>query len=200
MTSARGDGLAADRAAAEATLPEDAVEVGRVLGAWGVKGWIKVQPFSGDPQALFSSKRWYLIASGASLSVPTLLRIIQARDQAGLVVAQARDIDDRNAAQALRGASVLVSRASFPSVSPDEHYWVDLIGLQVINRQSQVLGNVVGLMDTGAHSVLRVRSALVGESSGAAADIERLIPFVAAYVDEVDTAGGRIVVDWGLDY
>jgi 16S rRNA processing protein RimM len=184
----------------EASFPDDAVEVGRIHGAWGVKGWIKVQPFAADPQALFSSKRWFLKPAPAGQPVPPLLRIAHAREQGGLVVAQVQDIMDRDAAQALRGAGVFVSRASFPTPTAGEYYWVDLIGLRVVNRQSQALGEVVGLIDTGAHSVLRVKPA-PAESVGSTEPVaERLIPFVAAYIDQVDIEGGCIVADWGLDY
>ena len=81
----------------------------------------------------------------------------------------------------------------FPAVGADEYYWADLIGLAVRNRDDVDLGVVVGLMDNGPQSVLRVQPA-------DAAAGERLIPFVAAFVDSVDLAGRRIVVDWGLDY
>lgn len=202
MASVRGDLVAAGRPDGDPAFPEDAIEVGRVQGAWGVKGWIKVQPFSSDPQALFSSRRWFLKAADAGQPVPGCLRIIQAREQGGLVVAQARDFESRDLAQGLRGAGVFVSRASFPTASEDEHYWVDLLGLRVVNRQSQPLGEVVGLLDTGAHSVLRVRPVMAesGSDMQCRPGPERLIPFVAAYVDEVDAAGRRIIVDWGLDY
>jgi 16S rRNA processing protein RimM len=101
-------------------------------------------------------------------------------------------VPDRTAAEALRGARVFIGRASFPTPDPDEFYWVDLIGLQVFNREGVLLGEVLGLIDNGVHSVLQVRA------DPAAA--ERLIPFVAAYVDRVDLAARRIDVDWGLDY
>ena len=91
---------------------------------------------------------------------------------------------------AREGARVFVGRASFPTAGADEYYWVDLIGCAVVNREGADLGSVVDLLDTGAHSVLRV---LQGET-------ERLIPFVAAYVDAVDLPARRITVDWGLDY
>lgn len=172
-------------------FPADAVEVGRVLGAWGVKGWFKVQPFADDPQALFSSKRWYLRPpDGPGVAPPPLLKITQSREHGGLVVAGAQEVPDRNAAEALKGARVFVGRASFPTAGTDEYYWVDLIGCQVFNREGVALGRVEDLLDTGAHSVLRV---LQGET-------ERLIPFVAAYVDTVDLPARRITVDWGLDY
>jgi 16S rRNA processing protein RimM len=187
----------------EPAWPDDAVEVGRILDAWGVKGWFKVQPFAADPQALFSSRRWFLappdgpapkraVAAG---SLPRLLKITGARDHNDLVVAQAQDIADRASAEALRGARVFVSRASFPTPDADEFYWVDLIGLDVVNLQGESLGRVVGLLDTGPHSVLRV-----APGEGVAEADERLIPFVGAYVSEVKLAERRVIVDWGLDY
>jgi len=190
---------------AEVAWPEDAVEVGRVLGAWGIKGWIKVQPFAADPQALFSSRRWFLQAPEAAgpkrpavlASYPQLLKITQAKEHGDWVVAQAQDVLDRSAAEALHGARVFVSRASFPTADADEYYWVDLIGTSVMNQQGERLGTVSGLIDTGPHSVLRVAPDGPGEAGETA---ERLIPFVAAYIVDVDLAGRRITVDWGLDY
>lgn len=183
--------------------PEDAVEVGRIVDAWGIKGGIKVLPFSSDPQALFSTRRWFLkppedkiVPAGAS-APPALLRITDAREQGDVIVATAQDLPDRNAAESLRGCRVFVSRASFPTADVGEYYWIDLIGLTVVNRQGEALGQVADLLDTGAHSVLRVVQA-AGTDAVAAA--ERLIPFVAAYIDDVNLDQRRITVDWGLDY
>lgn len=180
----------------EDIVPDDAVEVGRISGAWGVKGWIRVEPYANDPQALFSSKRWFLrppepLPAGPARTWPGLLRVTHSRTQGDAVVAAVQDLDDRDAAQALKGARVFVSRASFPTAAPGEYYWVDLIGLAVRNRAGEALGRVDGLIETGAHDVLRVQAADAAE---------RLIPFVQAYVDEVDLERGVIVVDWGLDY
>lgn len=187
---------------ADPVWPADAVEVGRVAGAWGVKGWFKVQPFSTDPQALFSSKRWFLqppddpaAPRPAPAALPPLLRITQAREHGEFVVAAAQDVADRNAAEALRGARVFVSRASFPTPDADEYYWVDLIGLEVVNRDGVALGTVAGLVDTGPHCVLRVQPPAARREAE-----ERLIPFVAAYVDSVDLSARRVTVDWGLDF
>jgi 16S rRNA processing protein RimM len=203
--------------------PDDAVEVGRVIDAWGVKGGIKVQPFSSDPQALFCTKKWFLrpaeTASGAlprpsakrtapsaaagttangtpRLSAPRFLKVMQAREQGDVVVATAEGLDDRNAAEALKGARVFVSRSAFPTPDEDEFYWVDLIGLDVVNKDNQALGRVVDLLDTGPHCVLR----LEGEPGEDGKPVERLIPFVSAYVVSVSLQDRRIVADWGLDY
>jgi len=188
--------------------PDDAVEVGRIVDAWGVRGWLKVQAFATDPQALFSSRRWFIKPAqgptpgrrGDSNAEPSgCLKITAAKEHGDWVVAQAQGVADRSDAEALRGARIFVGRSSFPTTSMDEFYWVDLIGLQVVNRQGEGLGTVVGLIDTGPHSVLRLlpEGTIAGD---AAAQDERLIPFVSAYVDEVSLPNRRILVDWGLDY
>lgn len=185
-----------------AEWPADAVEVARIVDAWGLKGWIKLQPFATDPQALFSSRRWHLKPAAHAIggpAIPPLLRITQAKMHGDSVVAAARELPDRDAAHALRGARVFVARSSFPSAADDEFYWVDLIGAEVVNREGQLLGRVTSLIDTGPHSVLCVRRA---DASADESDVtaERLIPFVGAYVDRVDIAARRIQVDWGPDY
>jgi len=182
-------------------LPIDAIEVGRIVGAWGIKGAFKVLAHASDPQALFSSKRWYLQAPDGPRrpALPSLLRITQAREQAGMVVASAQEFDDRSAAETLTGARVFVPRSSFPTAGDDEYYWIDLIGLSVVNRDGVGLGTVVDLIDTGVHSVLRVRRPEAPADAPPDA-AERLIPFVAAYIDSVELKAKLILVDWGLDY
>jgi len=217
--------------------PEDAIEVGRILGAWGIKGGIKVLPFAADASALLSAKVWFLkpaeslkkpsaaavakpgktaaaavtpahktLAQKAALAAPLpfALNVKGVRDQGDALVCTAPEIADRDAAEALKGVRVFVSRATFPAPDPDEFYWIDLIGLAVFNRDNAALGEVIGLIDTGPHCVLRVKPASAegegGEAPAEPAADERLIPFVEAYVDSVDIAGRRIVVDWGLDY
>jgi 16S rRNA processing protein RimM len=178
-------------------LPVDAVEVGRVLGAWGVKGALKVLPFAADAQALFSTKRWYLApaepARPGGLAHPVLLRIAQAREQGDAIVATVQDLADRDLAEALKGTRIFVARSSFPTPDEGEFYWVDLIGLAVVNREGLVLGQVSGLLETGPHCVIKVQPA------DAEAE-EVLIPFVDAYVDAVEMAERRIRVDWQADF
>jgi 16S rRNA processing protein RimM len=180
-----------------AELPADAIEVGRIADAWGVKGWFKVLPHSASPEALFSSKRWYLLPTERgtpTFSGAVLLRLREAKEHSGAVVASAHDVDDRDAAESLRGARIFVARSSFPTAAADEYYWVDLIGLEVVNREGQALGVVKELMSTGPQTVLVLEYTEAGEAR------ERMIPFVSAYVDGVDLAGKRITVDWQADY
>lgn len=185
-------------AESEPAKPEDAVEVGRILGAWGVQGGIKIKPFSSDPQALFSSKRWFVEPSPAKPGqrVPGLMHVVQAREQGETVVATVREVADRDAAAALAGARVFVSRGSFPTPDADEFYWVDLIGLNAVNVDGAMLGRVVGLIETGPHCVLRIQP----ESSEDGSVDEILIPFVNAYVGRVDLPGRTVHVDWQADY
>ncbi len=181
-----------------AELPADAVEVGRILGAWGIKGWFKILPYSASPEALFSAKRWYLASPergpGAAFQGTVRLRIRQAREHADAVVASAHDIADRDAADGLKGARIFVPRSSFPTPAEGEYYWVDLIGLAVVNREGLALGTVTDLMATGPQQVLVIGYQADGQPQ------ERMIPFVEAYVDQVDLPAGRITVDWQPDY
>jgi 16S rRNA processing protein RimM len=180
-----------------AELPADAIEIGRIADAWGIKGWFKVLPYSADPEALFSSKNWFLLPTEKGLktfSGTLQLPVKEAKFHSGTVVACAEGIDDRNAADALRGARIFVSRANFPKAAQDEYYWVDLIGLDVFNRENLNLGVVRELLSTGPQTVL-VLEQLVGGKP-----VERMIPFVSAYVDHVDIQARSIRVDWQADY
>ena len=180
-----------------AELPADAIEVGRIADAWGIKGWFKVLPYSASPEALFSSKRWFLQPAerGAkTFSGTVLLKIKEAKDHSDSVVATSTEVPDRNAAELLKGARIFVSRASFPTPETDEYYWVDLIGLDVVNRQDEALGTVKELLSTGPQTVLVIAYQQDGKA------MERMIPFVSAYVDDVNLQERRIRVDWLADY
>jgi 16S rRNA processing protein RimM len=190
---------AAPPAGEAASLPPDAVLVASVVGAFGVRGEVRVRPFSADPQALFSSRRWFLDAPGegvapaaarrCAIGYPRRVRVRAAREHGDDIVARFDDVDDRDAAQAFAGAQVYVPRASFPTPAADEFYWVDLIGLAVVNREGVALGRVEGLLETGPHCVLRLDTR---ERDGS----EVMIPFVGAYVDRVDLAARTLHVDW----
>ena len=180
-----------------AELPADAIEVGRIADAWGVKGWFKVISFSAQPEALFSSKRWFLLPTERGLKSfegVARLSIKEAKDHSDTVVACAHDVLDRTAAEALRGARVFVARSSFPTASTDEYYWVDLIGLDVVNRADEAMGTVRELLSAGPQTVLVLDYTQDGKLQ------ERMIPFVSAFVDDVDLKARRIRVDWQLDY
>ena len=180
-----------------ADMPVDAIEVGRIAEAWGVKGWFKVLPYSANPEALFSSKRWFLLPTEKGVKTfegVARLAVKEAKEHSDNVVACAHDIIDRTAAEALRGARIFIARSSFPTAATDEYYWVDLIGLEVINRQDEPLGTVRELLSTGPQTVLVMEFVQDGKVQ------DRMIPFVAAFVDDVDLVARRIRVDWQADY
>ena len=183
-------------------FPDDAVEVARITEPWGLKGGFHLRTYAADPQAVFSSRRWFLQPPEGrprpkdAPPLPKVLRITQVREQGDRVVAMAQEVVDRNAAEALKGARIFVSRSSFPTADDGEYYWVDLIGLPVFNRAGEALGTVVDLLATGPQTVLRLQA----DAAAGAEPVERMIPFVAAFIDEVDLKGRRIVADWGLDY
>lgn len=184
-------------------LPADAVEVARVLGPWGVRGDLRIMPYSASPEALFSCRQWHL--QGADKPGPVrfsgtaLLHVQHLRRQGDAIVASMQEIANRDEAERLQGARIFISRASFPPLAEGEYYWVDLIGLAVTNRQGLALGRVAELMSTGPQQVLVVREegmpSVVDRQPG-----EHLIPFVDAYVDTVDLPAGQITVDWQSDY
>ena len=188
----------APAALAPAPLPPDAVEVGRILDAWGIKGWFKVQPHSASPEALFSARAWHLAPPERGprrADAPIALAITHVREHADVLVAAAEGVADRAAAEALRGWRIFVPRSAFPPPAEGEYYWVDLIGLAVVNRQGVALGQVSDLLAAGPQTTLVIQD---GVADGK--PVERLIPFVDAFVDAVDLAARTITVDWQPDY
>jgi 16S rRNA processing protein RimM len=190
---------------AAASLPDDAIELGRVLDAWGIKGWVRIQPHSADTEALFASSTWFLqppearFARGFDAFVgPVRVAVVEIKAHRDGVVARFEGMDNRNAAEALKGVRIALSRSAFPATPEGEHYWIDLIGLEVFNRQDLPMGVVRDLMATGPHSVLVLE--FTETVDGKAQTAERMIPFVAAYVDDVDQKNRRITVDWQRDY
>jgi 16S rRNA processing protein RimM len=183
-------------------LPADAVEMGRIQDAWGIKGWMKLHAHSADPQALLDARRWFLQTPTPpfdrqfkAFSGTVEVMVQEIKPHADTLVAQCEGVNDRALAEALKGARIFVSRSEFPQTAdPDEFYWVDLLGLKVVNREGIALGEVSDLMATGPTSVLVVSYDADDKKA------ERLIPFVSAYVDGVDKSGGVITVDWQPDY
>ena len=188
------------------SLPADAIEVGRFLDAWGVKGWLKILPHSTDPEALLAAKFWFLQAPDAkfrpgfnAFAGTVSLQVDEAKIHSDSVVAKFSGIDDRTVAEALRGARIFLPRSSFPAAAKDEFYWVDLIGLNVVNREGVALGCVRDLMTTGPQSVLCVEYS-APQTDGSMSVAERMIPFVSVFIDHVDMASKCITVDWQPDY
>jgi len=165
--------------------------MGRVTAAYGVQGWIKARAFTALPDGLFAYRTWWLATSDGEWRE---FAVLEARVHADAVVARLEGLNRREEAASWRGAEIGVPRASLPALGAGEVYLRDLVGLAVVNRAGVTLGRVASVLDTSPHPVLR----LTGETGNGGSD--RLIPLVPAYVDAIDLAGARIVVDWQLDY
>lgn len=162
------------------------VTMGRVDGPWGVKGWIKVRPYTATPESLCRFARWLLSRDGEWKE----FEVAESVARADSVVARLAGCDDREAAAALKGSDIAVPREGLPATAENEFYWVDLIGLRVVNVQGEPLGEVAGLFSTGANDVLRV------SRDGK----ERLLPCIPQVIRQVDLARGEMLVDWGADW
>ncbi len=181
--------------------------MGRIVAPWGIKGWVKVHAYTDDKTILLDRSVWGIRprsgskpAKGTEGADWREYSIASSREHGATLVAQLDGIADREAAALLKGADVGVPRTALPAKAKDELYYSDLVGLSVVNRQGVRLGQVSKVQDFGAHPVLSVIENAAGEASGAKPAVERMIPFVAAYVDAVDVAAGRIDVDWQVDY
>ena len=159
--------------------------MGRVAVPFGVHGWLKIQPFSEEVDGLSEFSSWWL-GDGESWRE---YAVLESAPHNATLHAKLDGCVGRDAAAALKGKLVAVPRELLPKAQSNEYYWSDLIGLTVVNLQNETLGKVSGLLETGAHDVLVVQ----GEQ-------ERLIPFIAQYVLDVDMPGGQVKVDWGADY
>lgn len=163
--------------------------MGRISGSYGVRGWVRVAPFTEATDALAGYATWVLVRDeGGEGSV---WQVEAARSHADSLVAKLAGIETREAAAALKGLLVVVPREALPELDDDEVYVGDLVGMTVTNRSGVELGKVVAVQSFGAHPVLRVAA-----EDGAV----RLVPFVPAYVDAVDREARRVDVDWGLDF
>jgi 16S rRNA processing protein RimM len=158
--------------------------LGRVRGAFGVRGWVKVTPHSPPAEVLRSTRRWWLLGPGPARE----LRVTAVRRHAAALVAKWDGCDTPEAAEALKGAPIAVARSDFPPLHGQEYYWVDLIGLQVFNRDNRKLGVVKGLRSSAAHDLLEIEATPQGA--------EILVPLVGDFVDGIDLDTGTIRVNW----
>ena len=163
------------------------VIMGRIAAAHGIRGLVKIQPFTEYIDSLLDYKSWWI---GHEQGPWREVKVEQCEAHSKTLVAQLPDCPDRTAAEKLKGLLIAVPRSSLPEQGQDEYYWSDLIGLTVVNEAGITLGTVASLLETGANEVLSVQ----GDSG------EILIPFVASAIKQVDLKNKTIHVDWALDY
>ena len=171
--------------------PGGFVVLGKIVDAYGLGGAVKVLPFADDPLGWSKLSHWWIGREGSSPETWQQVRLLKCKAHGDVLVAGLESVRDRNESEAARGMLIGVPRALMPEVGADEYYWADLIGAQVVNTHGQVLGTVLGLIETSANDVLRV-----GDADGA----ERLLPFVASVVLDVDLSRQSIRVEWEADW
>jgi 16S rRNA processing protein RimM len=159
--------------------------MGRVVGPFGVQGWVRIKPFTEDPAGLDEYAQWIVRTPEGWIG----LRLEEFELHAKGPVARLEGCGDREAAERLRGADIAITREALGEADEGTLYRVDLVGLQVKDESGAVLGRVEGFFDTGDTGVMVVK----GER-------ERMIPFVPEYVKSVDRASRSITVDWKADY
>jgi 16S rRNA processing protein RimM len=173
--------MAVDRHSQEAPLV-----MGRIAAPYGVRGWVKVTTFTAAPENLLDYAPWHLKLKGRWQAV----ELLDGREHGKGLVVQLAGCEDRDAAAALNGTDIGVFRSQLPAPEPDEYYWSDLVGLQVVTMADKLLGVVDHLIETGANDVLVIR----GEH-------EHLVPFIREQViKSIDLQAGVIRVDWDPDF
>jgi 16S rRNA processing protein RimM len=166
---------------------ERRILLGRIVGAFGVRGEAKLESWTEPRPAIFRYQPWILRSPDGQ---ERELSGVRGRESGKHLTAVLPGIEDRDAVEALRGTEIYVPRSALPPPQPDEYYWVDLEGMAVRNLEGVDFGTVSHLFSTGANDVVVVRG-----------DRERLIPFVQPeYVQSVDFQAGQIVVDWDPEF
>ncbi|MCZ6618632.1 MAG: ribosome maturation factor RimM [Gammaproteobacteria bacterium] len=167
---------------------DDVVIVGRIGGAFGVRGWVHINSFTEPPENILGYSPW-LIARGSQWEP---LRPVVVKPHGQGFIARFEEVGNREQAQALSAIDLGIYRDTLPALDDDdEYYWRDLVGLDVVNVDGSDLGKVSYLLETGAHDVLVIHG-----GTSARGNAETLIPFSARFVRSVDIHAGRLEVDW----
>jgi len=167
------------------TGTDSLVIMGRIVGPYGVKGWIKVLPETELIDGLLDYKTWQVGKDGNWQG----LKLKSGKVHNDVLVVKLEGINDRDAASACKGQQVAVPRDSLPTLDGTEFYWSDLTGLAVTNQQNVVIGIVVDVFETGANDVIVIKG-----------EVDRLIPFTEQTVITVDLEKQTMLVDWDEDF
>jgi 16S rRNA processing protein RimM len=168
------------------------IVMGRIVAPFGIHGWLKIQPLGDDPLSWRTMPQWWIGRLPDSQRSedwrPLAPRGLRVHGKG--VVAALESVDSRTAAEEVAGWFIAAPREALPKPAKDEYYWTDLIGLRVTGNGGVALGKVSKLLETGAHAVLEIEDG----------DTQRLIPFVAVFIQDVDLSAGEIRVEWEADW
>ena len=166
------------------------VELGKIVGVWGVKGWVKLHSYTRHRAEIANYSTWYL--QGGKSKETVAYDVLNCRQQGQGIVAQLEGIDSREQAMLLSGQRILVKESDLPELPKGEFYWQQLIGLQVSNLQGIEIGKISSILETGANDVLVIKSDTAGEE-------DTLIPYTDVVL-EIDLERGSMLVDWDPDF
>ena len=141
-----------------------------------MRGWLRV--VVDEPEVLAAAPLWWIDGNARVVT--------ESKPHSGTLLAKLDGIDSPEQARRLKGKPVSIPR---PEAGEGRFFWSDLVGLEVVNEQGVVLGVVKQMSSNGAHDVMEL-----------AGDKTRLLPFVPAYVKQVDLEKKRIEVEWGVDW
>ncbi len=161
---------------------EKSVILGYISGLYGIKGWVKVFSYTQPKENILTYSPWTLQQQEVVIE--------SGQVQGKSIVAKLRGFDDRDSAAKLLQQPIKVARERLHDLQSDEYYWVDLIGLSVINRDGKKLGTVSELFATGANDVVVVKA---GEQ-------EHLLPFLKWVILDIDLEAGMMRVDWDTEF
>ena len=164
------------------------VELGVISGHHGVRGWVKVRSYTRPVEQIFEYPVWQLAKPG---DVVKQVEVVSVKQASKNLLVKLAGYDSREATEVLLGCSVSIEKSQLEALSDDEFYWMDLIGLQVVNLEKINLGKIISMMETGANDVAVVKSAK---------DVERLLPWVPHVIVEVNLDKGVVIVDWDEEY
>lgn len=166
---------------------KELLHVGKISGVFGIKGWVKVFSFTDYREDILRYSPWQLKKNGVTKHV----EVVTGQLQSKAVVAQLKNIDDRNDAEALIGWEIFIEKSQLPPAKENEYYWSDLIGLKVENTEGVVLGVIDSLLETGSNDVIVVQGK----------ERQHAIPFIQKHtVLEIDLATRKMRVDWDADF
>ena len=174
------------------------VVMGRIVAPYGIFGWLKVQTSTESIDSLFDYPDWWLgrednsTQPGIENSPWQKYSVETAKVHNDTLLVKLKGVNDRDAALALKSKHVAVPREEFPEAEEGEYYWSDLIGLNVTNQQSVILGLVSDVFETGANDVIVIKDPKDGK--------ERLLPFVDQTILDVNIADKTILVDWPIEW
>jgi 16S rRNA processing protein RimM len=168
------------------------VVLGQIGKVHGIKGWLRLNSFTTPPENILEYSELFAEIDESW----QVLEISQFKQQSKGLIVHFTGYDDPDIAKQLTGLEVVIASEDLPGLEDGSFYWHELEGMEVSNQQGQVFGLVARLLETGANDVLVVKA-----SAGSIDEKERLIPYIKeSVIKNIDTATGKIVVDWEADY